>query len=91
MSNRESDPALAIDSEKLPKCAKSCGSKRCKHAIKADKCSGIPQSVCISNTEKIPADRQIANTILEGKEINRRWLNTHGARASKSHLVADTV
>ena len=87
MPERERDPALAIVDKKPPVCEKMCGSKRCKHHIKEDRCHGIPQGVCISKAEKLPADRQIANTILRGKEINKSWLNNHGARVAKSHLA----
>ena len=71
---------------KAPKCEKTCGSKRCKGAIKGDNCPGVEQQQCISFFTKSPKDKTEANAWLFHGEGDHEWLNNHGARAPKSHL-----
>lgn len=80
------DPALS-GGEQPPTCSKTCGSKRCKQAIKKDACTGASSKVCVSPTEHTPADRAHAITWLSTGAGDHGWLNWHGNRVPKSHLA----
>ena len=78
------DPALT-GSEQPAQCLKTCGSKRCKQAIKSNTCKGIQPGACISAQSHTATDRIQANKWLDREKVV--WLNHHGKRVPKSHLT----
>jgi hypothetical protein len=93
MTQDSHDPAGMISAVKTV-CEKTCGSKRCKAAIKSTemdhheknrKCPGVGGH-CVAKSEATPNDKIIANEFLSTGNGNTVWLNSHGKRAAKSHL-----
>jgi len=77
---------LAV-AEKPPTCDKSCGSKRCKAAIKMDTCPGMKvDNTCIATDVVLISDRTEANAWLQGHG-SRRWLNAHGGRNHQRRFI----
>lgn len=96
----QDDDLAASNAEGKNSCGKSCGSKRCKDAIKKTpfgatgankRCPGVGIG-CIADTTLTQTDLEIANEWLRVGKGNTTWLSAcNGLTKSKSHLMGLTA